>query len=122
MDVTNDQHVVLYDQSNVYSAFRVYWMLWLFGHERVSLLNGGLRKWKLEGKPLLGGNSSERPSHALKREVEPYRVDPRKVRFQEGLKTYEQILTVSKEARSKVASPSQIVDLRSKERLGAVGF
>src|SRR5687767_12459162 len=45
--------IVVYDGSGVnLSAPRVWWMCRIFGHERVSLLDGGLAKWKAEGRPL----------------------------------------------------------------------
>ena len=34
------------------SAGRAWWMLRMFGHHDVALLNGGLPKWKSEGRPL----------------------------------------------------------------------
>ena len=37
------------------SAPRVWWTFRVFGHERVSLLDGGLSKWKAEGRPLETG-------------------------------------------------------------------
>lgn len=45
-------HVVLYDSYGLFSAPRVYWTFKYFGHPLVSVLKGGLKAWKHEGKPL----------------------------------------------------------------------
>lgn len=44
--------IVVYDNSDLWSAARVWWMFRLFGHQDVAVLNGGLAKWKAEGRPL----------------------------------------------------------------------
>lgn len=52
----NGDTIVVYDGSGVnLSAPRVWWTFRVFGHERVSLLDGGLAKWKAEGRPLETG-------------------------------------------------------------------
>ena len=56
----DDNHVVLYDDSDVKSAARAWWMLRLFGHERVSILNGGLAAWKQAGGALESGAAATR--------------------------------------------------------------
>jgi thiosulfate/3-mercaptopyruvate sulfurtransferase len=50
--IGNDDHVVVYDSNGLSSAGRAWWMLRLFGHPNVALLDGGLPKWKAEGRPL----------------------------------------------------------------------
>src|SRR5579859_7765278 len=44
--------IVLYDANGVAGAARVWWTLRVFGHRDVSVLDGGLRKWKAEGRPV----------------------------------------------------------------------
>ncbi len=44
--------IVVYDSEGLYSAARVWWMFRTMGHEDVAMLNGGLKKWKAEGRPL----------------------------------------------------------------------
>jgi thiosulfate/3-mercaptopyruvate sulfurtransferase len=44
--------VVVYDTVGLSSAGRAWWMLRLYGHDNVALLDGGLPKWKAEGRPL----------------------------------------------------------------------
>lgn len=54
LGIENGTHVVLYDASQLgaFSAPRVWWMFRVFGHSAVSVLNGGLRNWELEGRPV----------------------------------------------------------------------
>lgn len=54
LGIEKDTHVVLYDahQLGAFSAPRVWWMFRVFGHSAVSVLNGGLRTWELEGRPV----------------------------------------------------------------------
>jgi len=44
--------IVIYDNSDLWSAARVWWMFRLFGHQDVAVLDGGLAKWKAENRPL----------------------------------------------------------------------
>ena len=42
--------IVAYDVKGIFSSPRVWWMFKYFGHKNVFVLNGGLKKWKLEKK------------------------------------------------------------------------
>jgi thiosulfate/3-mercaptopyruvate sulfurtransferase len=55
--------IVLYDDSPIKSAARGWWLLKLFGAHDVALLDGGLAKWKAEGRPLEMGKHSLRHRH-----------------------------------------------------------
>ncbi|MBC7781703.1 MAG: sulfurtransferase [Proteobacteria bacterium] len=46
------KQVVAYDASGGYYAARLWWMLRWLGHETVAVLDGGLPKWKIEGRSL----------------------------------------------------------------------
>ena len=50
--IGNSDRVVVYDTVGLSSAGRAWWMLRLYGHDNVALLDGGLPKWKVEGRPL----------------------------------------------------------------------
>jgi thiosulfate/3-mercaptopyruvate sulfurtransferase len=50
--IGNDDRVIVYDANGLSSAGRAWWLLRLFGHDNVALLDGGLPKWKTEGRPL----------------------------------------------------------------------
>src|SRR5437870_4813052 len=50
--IGNADRVIVYDAAGLSSAGRAWWLLRLFGHDNVALLDGGLPKWKTEGRPL----------------------------------------------------------------------
>jgi thiosulfate/3-mercaptopyruvate sulfurtransferase len=50
--VTNDTEVVLYGGNNNWFAAYAYWYFKYYGHENVKLVNGGRKKWELEGREL----------------------------------------------------------------------
>ncbi|MGE5141068.1 MAG: sulfurtransferase, partial [Rudaea sp.] len=45
-------HVVAYDDAGGANAGRLWWLLRYFGHEKASLLDGGINRWIQEGRPL----------------------------------------------------------------------
>ncbi len=47
--------VIVYDSRGLFSAARAWWMFRVFGHDDVAILDGGLEKWKAEGRPLEDG-------------------------------------------------------------------
>jgi thiosulfate/3-mercaptopyruvate sulfurtransferase len=56
--------IVLYDDSPYKSAARAWWMLaQVFGAHGVAILDGGLAKWKTEGRPLEMGKNTLRHRH-----------------------------------------------------------
>ncbi len=59
-----DTLVVAYDEAAEGGAARLWWLLRHFGHERVAVLDGGLRGWRAEGGPLAAG-AEEAPSGAF---------------------------------------------------------
>jgi thiosulfate/3-mercaptopyruvate sulfurtransferase len=50
--VGNDDKVVLYGGNNNWFAAYAYWYFKLYGHTNVQLLDGGRKKWELDGRPL----------------------------------------------------------------------
>ncbi|AJZ90634.1 3-mercaptopyruvate sulfurtransferase [Beauveria bassiana D1-5] len=56
LGVSSDKHLVVYDEGNLFSAPRAWWMLRTFGVERVSILAGGLAEWQREALPLEQGD------------------------------------------------------------------
>jgi thiosulfate/3-mercaptopyruvate sulfurtransferase len=55
LGIGSDDRVVVYDVRGVVSAARVWWTFRAFGHEAVAVLDGGLRKWRAEGRPIASG-------------------------------------------------------------------
>jgi thiosulfate/3-mercaptopyruvate sulfurtransferase len=52
LGIGDDERVIVYDSAGLMSAARVWWMLRVFGHRNVAVLDGGLPKWLQEGRPV----------------------------------------------------------------------
>jgi thiosulfate/3-mercaptopyruvate sulfurtransferase len=90
--------IVVYDSAGIFSSPRAWWMLRAMGHEDVAVLDGGLPKWRREGRllddmasPTYQRHFTPRQNHALARD-------------------FRQMLAVQKSASA------QIVDARSPSR------
>jgi thiosulfate/3-mercaptopyruvate sulfurtransferase len=53
--------IVVYDGAGLGGAPRVWWTLRVFGAKEVFILDGGLPKWKVEGRPLEAGEAKRAP-------------------------------------------------------------
>jgi len=53
LGISNDTHVIAYDDEGGGKAARLLWTLDVIGHNAFSLLNGGLHAWANEGHPLV---------------------------------------------------------------------
>ncbi len=62
LGISNADTVVLYDSGGWVAAPRAWWMFLSFGHEKVRVLDGGLKKWIAEGHPVQGGNVMVKPA------------------------------------------------------------
>jgi thiosulfate/3-mercaptopyruvate sulfurtransferase len=58
--IGNDDTAVLYGGNNNWFAAYAYWYFKLYGHRDVRLLDGGRKKWELDGRPLTT-EATERP-------------------------------------------------------------
>lgn len=61
LGISNADLVVVYDVRGVVSAARVWWTFRAFGHDKVAVLDGGLRKWRAEGRPVEPGPAKPAP-------------------------------------------------------------
>ncbi len=55
--------IVVYDSAGLSSAGRPWWMLRVFGHRDVAILDGGLPKWQAEGRPVADDIPALRERH-----------------------------------------------------------
>jgi thiosulfate/3-mercaptopyruvate sulfurtransferase len=94
----NNDTIVIYDGSGIFSAPRVWWALRRMGHAEVFVLDGGLPKWKAEGRPIVAGKAAPRAARFEARPVAALARD------------YDGMLTHLK------AGDAQIVDARSASR------
>ncbi|WP_299574788.1 sulfurtransferase [uncultured Williamsia sp.] len=63
--ISNDDTVVLYGGNNNWFAAYAYWYFKLYGHQDVKLLDGGRKKWELDGRPL-STDAVSRPAASYK--------------------------------------------------------
>ena len=59
--IANDDTVILYGGNNNWFAAYAYWYFKLYGHQSVKLLDGGRKKWELDGREL-SKDTVERPA------------------------------------------------------------
>jgi thiosulfate/3-mercaptopyruvate sulfurtransferase len=65
--ISRDDTVVLYGGNNNWFAAYAYWYFKLYGHKSVTLLDGGRKKWELDGRPL--------STDSVSRKATSYRAD-----------------------------------------------
>jgi thiosulfate/3-mercaptopyruvate sulfurtransferase len=53
--------VVTYGGRHMIASARVWWMLRVFGHDRVAVLDGGLSRWRKEDRPVEAGTATPTP-------------------------------------------------------------
>ncbi|WP_425408720.1 3-mercaptopyruvate sulfurtransferase [Hyphococcus sp.] len=69
LGLTEKDEIVVYDDSGVFSAPRVWWTFRAMGHRRVAVLNGGLPGWRAEGRPTESGERQIVKAHYKARAV-----------------------------------------------------
>src|SRR3982074_652383 len=75
LGIRNDTQVILYGGNNNWFAAYAYWYFKYYAHESVRLMDGGRKKWELEGRPLTtdpatisptSGYQTEEPRHEIR--------------------------------------------------------
>ena len=98
LGIANSDTVVVYDAGGWVAAPRVWWMFLSYGHRDVRILNGGLKKWRAEGRTVEAGEVRAKPA-TFKASY-----DPRRVRSIEAM-----IANVASRAE-------QVIDARAADR------
>lgn len=62
LGVLKDTTIILYDDSAIRSSARAWFMLVAAGRDKVAILDGGLGKWRAEGRPLADGIAEVMPA------------------------------------------------------------
>ena len=62
LGIGNADTVVLYDAGGWVAAPRAWWMFLSYGHSNVRILNGGLKKWRAEGRATESGEVKPKPA------------------------------------------------------------
>ena len=108
LGVSSSDHVVVYDASGTnFSAPRAWWMFRAFGHDAVSVLDGGLAAWKEHGK---GGTPTDSAPLECGDPAPPPRGTFNAVLRPSMMRDASQVLA------SQLQRTAQIVDMRSRGR------
>jgi thiosulfate/3-mercaptopyruvate sulfurtransferase len=62
LGIGNGDTVVVYDAGGWVAGPRAWWMFLAFGHSDVRVLDGGLKKWTAEGRPVEAGEVTPKPA------------------------------------------------------------
>jgi thiosulfate/3-mercaptopyruvate sulfurtransferase len=62
LGISNSDTVVVYDAGGWVAAPRVWWMFLSYGHRDIRILNGGLKKWRAEGRAVETGEVTAKPA------------------------------------------------------------
>ena len=62
LGIGNDATVVIYDAGGWVAGPRAWWMFLAYGHDKVRLLDGGLKKWRAEGRAVESGEAKPKPA------------------------------------------------------------
>lgn len=98
LGISNADTVVVYDSGSWVAAPRVWWMFLSYGHDKVRVLDGGLKKWLADDHPVQGGNKMIKPA------TFKAKFDARRVRSMEQLKA------------NLTSGAEQVIDARARER------
>ena len=98
LGISRNTYVVIYDDTGGLEAGRLFWLLERIGHPRVSVMNGGLVKWILEG-----------------RKVVNIRVKPRPTRYQAQIQTRPNEATLGDVLKSSKTNSALLLDVRTSE-------
>lgn len=79
LGIGNDTHVVVYDHAGGQFATRLWWALTYYGHDDVSVLNGGWRRWNAGGFPTNAEVPSPEPATFVPKTRPGWRTDARGV-------------------------------------------
>jgi thiosulfate/3-mercaptopyruvate sulfurtransferase len=61
LGIGNDDTIVVCDAGSWVAGPRVWWMFLSYGHDKVRVLDGGLKKWRAEGRPVQSGPVTPTP-------------------------------------------------------------
>ncbi len=112
MGIGNRDTVVVYDSTGVFSAARAWWTFRVFGHRAVCVLDGGLKKWRAEGRPVESGPRSPQPG-AYEAVFQPHLVRSFSHMLANVSSGREQVLDARSAGRYRGSEPEPRAGLRS---------
>src|SRR6516225_54812 len=112
LGIGDGDRVVVYDSAGLSSAGRAWWMLRLFGHHDVAVLDGGLPKWRTEGRPLGAAVPNPSPRHFTAR-FDPALVRDKKAVLENLAARREQVVDARAAGRFDGTAPEPRAGMRS---------
>lgn len=104
LGINQSSEIVAFDNNGIFSSPRVWWLFTVMGHEKISVLNGGLPSW------IQNGFRTE------KKHVETFETGDFKVNFNKlSVVDFDQILNNTKDKKF------TIIDARSESRFTGIG-
>jgi thiosulfate/3-mercaptopyruvate sulfurtransferase len=90
--IAPNMHVILYGDNNNWFAAYGFWIFQYYGHENVSLMDGGLKKWKAEGRAM----TAEAPHYLasgyhVQKVMSEYRADRDYIKARLGKPSFEMV-------------------------------
>jgi thiosulfate/3-mercaptopyruvate sulfurtransferase len=79
LGIGDDTHVIVYDHVGGQFATRLWWALTYYGHDRVSVLDGGWKKWIAENRPITTDVPTPEPTTFTPRPQPAWRADAEEV-------------------------------------------
>lgn len=122
LGIGSDDHVVAYDSYGLMSAARPWWMFRAFGHDRVSVLDGGLPKWKREGRPVTDAKSVPAPVKRFQARPRPDLVRSKDQLLGNLKSRSEQVLDARAAGRFQGTAPEPRAGLRSGHIPGSINL
>lgn len=118
MGIGADDHVVVYDRHGVFSSPRLWWTFRMFGHAKVSVLDGGLPAWIAAGREVTDTTST--PDAVSYTPRAPLAKVTDKAGVLAALGTSTQIIDARPPGRFTATTPEPRADLRGGHMPGAV--
>lgn len=102
LGIQNSDHIICYDTLGIFTSPRVSWMFSQYGHEKVSILDGGFKNWKIKKfKIETGKPQNKEPSNYIAKN------NPKNIKFFEDIKN------------NIVSSTFKLIDARPSGRFNA---
>ena len=81
LGIQNSDHIICYDTLGIFTSPRVSWMFSQYGHEKVSILDGGFKNWKIKKFKIEAGKpqNKEQSNYIAKN-------NPKNIKFFEDIK------------------------------------
>jgi thiosulfate/3-mercaptopyruvate sulfurtransferase len=98
LGIGNEDTVVVYDAGGWVAGPRAWWMFLSYGHDKVRVVDGGLKKWRAEGRP-----------------VESGAVTPKPATFKAGFDA-RRVRTMQQMVANLKSAAEQVVDARARDR------